>query len=49
MTDIVKEQVKKALKKATKPKVIKMVRGTQTAEVHSDEVENYKKSNWVEA
>ena len=35
-------------KRAVKPKTIKMVRGNETADVHPDEVDNYRLGDWVE-
>ena len=50
VVEAVKETVKKATKKApAKPKIVKMIRGEQTADVHPDMVEEYKKGNWAEA
>ncbi len=36
-------------KKEVKPKLIKMKLGDKFADVHPDEVENYKSGGWVKA
>ena len=44
-----KKTSKSSAKKSSSAKLVKMERGEKTADVHPDEVENWKKAGWREA